>query len=117
MRSQRTSRDGLAIALPPLFKETPDYNPTSIPRRPNQERGAVEAITQAQRFFFEANGFLVVLDALTAEELAAAREACDAAEALWRAEPERPGVRRWDLEQVAGILEYGPLFVEIVENP
>jgi ectoine hydroxylase-related dioxygenase (phytanoyl-CoA dioxygenase family) len=77
----------------------------------------VEAITQAQRFFFEANGFLVIEDALTAEELAAARRACDAAEARWRAEPERPGVRRWDLEQVAGIMEYDPFFVEMVEHP
>lgn len=81
------------------------------------ETGAVEVITQAQRYFFEANGYLVVENALRPDELARVRAACDAAEALWRADPERRGVRRWDLEQVIAIMEYEPLFVDMMEHP
>jgi ectoine hydroxylase-related dioxygenase (phytanoyl-CoA dioxygenase family) len=77
----------------------------------------MEAVTQAQRFFFEANGYLVIEDALTPEQLAAARGKCNEAEASWRADAGLPGVRRWDLEQVAGIMEYDPLFVDMIENP
>jgi len=77
----------------------------------------MEALTQAQRFFFETNGYLVIEDALPPGELARLRAACDEAEALWRADPRRRGVRRPDLEQVIAILEYGPLFVEMLEHP
>ncbi len=77
----------------------------------------MDALTQAQRFFFETNGYLVIEDALPPDELARVRAACDEAEALWRADTRRPGVRRCDLEQVIAILEYGPLFVEMMEHP
>lgn len=77
----------------------------------------MHAITEAQRFFFEANGYLVVEDALTPDQLALMRQKCDAAEALWRAEPERAGVRRWDLDQIIAIMEYDPFFVEMMEHP
>ncbi len=75
------------------------------------------AITQQQKFFFEANGYLIIEEALTAEQLERVRGACDAAEARWRADPELPGVRRWDLDQIIGILEYDPVFLEILTNP
>jgi hypothetical protein len=77
----------------------------------------MEAVTQAQRFFFEAQGYLVIEDALTPEQLAMTRRKCGEAEALWRADTDRPGVRRWDLEQVVGVMEYDPFFVDMTENP
>jgi hypothetical protein len=73
--------------------------------------------TEAQRFFFEAQGYLVLPDALTPEQLAMARRKCNEAEAEWRADTSKPGVRRWDLEQVAAVMEYDPFFVNMVENP
>lgn len=75
------------------------------------------ALSTAEKFFFEANGYLVVEDALTPEELAAARREADAAEAIWRADESRPGVRRHDLEQVLGIMEYGPALADLLEHP
>jgi ectoine hydroxylase-related dioxygenase (phytanoyl-CoA dioxygenase family) len=71
-------------------------------------------LTEAQLFFFECNGYLVVHDALSPERLREVREACDEAEAIWRSDVERPGVRRWDLDQIIAIMEYGPIFVEML---
>lgn len=77
----------------------------------------MEPVTLAQRYFFEAQGYLVVENALDRDELARVRAACDAAEALWRSDLSRPGVRRPDLEQVTAILEYDPIFFEIFAQP
>jgi ectoine hydroxylase-related dioxygenase (phytanoyl-CoA dioxygenase family) len=65
------------------------------------------ALSAEQRQLFETQGYLVVPDALSAAELAAVRREADAAEGRWRADPALPGVRRSDLEQVLGIMEYG----------
>src|ERR1700704_224314 len=73
-------------------------------------------ITLAQQYFFEANGYLVVPDALSREELGRVRAAADEAEARWRADPSLAGVRRHDLDQVIGIMEYAPVFVEMLEH-
>ena len=81
------------------------------------ETPAAVHITEGQRYFFEANGYLVVRDALDPELLARVRAAADAAEARWRADGSLPGVRRHDLEQVLGILEYDPVFLEVLEHP
>jgi ectoine hydroxylase len=81
------------------------------------ELPAAEHITEGQRYFFEANGYLVVPDALDPALLARVRAAADAAEARWRADASLPGVRRHDLEQVLGILEYDPVFLEVLEHP
>lgn len=67
--------------------------------------------------FFETQGYLVVPGALTPAELARLRQAADAAEARWRQDPTLPGVRRPDLEQVLGILEYDPVFLDLLEHP
>ena len=75
------------------------------------------ALTDAQRLFFEAQGYLVIENALTDGELAAARRAADAAEARWRADESLPGVRRTDLEQVLGIMEYDPVLADLLEHP
>lgn len=76
----------------------------------------MSGMTDRQRFFFEANGYLVLEDALSADELAALRAAAAAAEARWRADPSLPGVRRPDLEQVMAILEYDPLFLDLLTH-
>lgn len=78
---------------------------------------SAEHLTEEQRYFYEANGYLVVPDALRAADLAALRAAAAAAEARWRAETTLPGVRRHDLEQVLGILEYGEEFLAALESP
>ena len=74
-------------------------------------------LTAEQRTFFEQAGYLIVPDALTAEELTAARRAAAAAETRWRADPALPGVRRSDLEQVLGIMEYDPALADLLEHP
>lgn len=78
---------------------------------------SAEAAERDPVAFFEEEGYLVLPGALPAGRLAPVRRAADAAEALWRADPARPGVRRPDLEQVLGILEYDPLFLDLVEDP
>lgn len=72
------------------------------------------ALSAAQRGFFETQGYLIIENALTPAELAAVRAAADAAEARWRADLSLPGVRRDDLEQVLGIMEYDPLFLDFL---
>ncbi|HEV8579329.1 MAG TPA: phytanoyl-CoA dioxygenase family protein [Thermoanaerobaculia bacterium] len=74
-------------------------------------------MTPEQVTSFEENGYLVVPDALSPDELAAVRRAAAAAEARWRADPSLPGVRRPDLEQVLGIMEHGPEFADLLEHP
>jgi ectoine hydroxylase-related dioxygenase (phytanoyl-CoA dioxygenase family) len=83
---------------------------------PSQPAAGKPPITLEQRYFFEANGYLVVPDALSVEELARVRAAADEAEARWRADPRLPGVRRDDLHQVIGIMEYDPVFVEMLQH-
>lgn len=74
-------------------------------------------LSEEQRLFFQANGYLIFRDALSPPELAAARRAADRAEARWRADPALPGVRRHDLEQVLGIMEYDPVLFDLLEHP
>ena len=74
-------------------------------------------LTEEQRSFFDEEGYLVLPNALTPEELARARQAAEAAEARWRADPTLPGVRRPDLEQVLGIMEYDPFLAGLLEQP
>lgn len=77
----------------------------------------MEALSPEQALSFEANGYLVVENALTPHELRRLRAAADDAEAIWRADAERPGFRRHDLEQVLGILEYDPIFLDTLVHP
>lgn len=75
------------------------------------------ALSEEQRLFFEANGYLIVPDALTTAELRRLRAAADEAEQIWRRDLSRPGYRRHDLEQVLGIMEYDPVFLETLAHP
>jgi ectoine hydroxylase-related dioxygenase (phytanoyl-CoA dioxygenase family) len=78
---------------------------------------AMPSLTETQKFFFECNGYLVVNDALSVDELMDVKKACDEVEKVWRANVELPGVRRWDLDQVIAIMEYDPIFVDMLVHP
>src|SRR3954447_282193 len=75
------------------------------------------AMTDEQRLFFEANGYLVIPEALDAAELARVRAAADRAEAIWRADPSRPGGRGQNLEQVQAPIEYDDVFLDLLAHP
>jgi len=76
-----------------------------------------QAMSEEQRLFFNTQGYLVVPDALSIEELATLRLEADAVEARWRTDLSLPGVRRPDLEQVLGIMEHGPALFDLLEHP
>ncbi len=78
---------------------------------------AAAGATDAERYFFEANGYLVIHDALGPRDLARVCAAGEAAAARWRADPALPGPRRADLESILAIVEYDPVFLEVLENP
>ncbi len=54
---------------------------------------------------------------MTPEELAALRRAAGGAEERWRRFPEMPGCRIPEFEEIEGILEYDPLFLDLAEHP
>jgi ectoine hydroxylase-related dioxygenase (phytanoyl-CoA dioxygenase family) len=74
-------------------------------------------MTDEQRVFFQANGYLVLPDALAPDELARVREAAARAEAAWRADPARLGLRKPNLEQVQAPIEYDDVFLDLMEHP
>jgi ectoine hydroxylase-related dioxygenase (phytanoyl-CoA dioxygenase family) len=74
-------------------------------------------MTDEQRILFETNGFLVIPNALSPGELERARAAVNHAEAVWRADPSRLGVRRDNLQQVQAPIEYDDYFLELMEHP
>lgn len=74
-------------------------------------------MTDAQRISFEANGFLVVPDALSPEELERVRAAADRAEARWRADPSLPGGRGAALDQLQTPIEYDEALLELLWHP
>ncbi len=75
------------------------------------------AMTDAQRIFFEANGYLVIPNALGPEDLAQIRRAANAAEETWRADPSRPGGRGANLQQVQAPIEYDDRLFDLLEHP
>lgn len=77
----------------------------------------MSALSDAQRIFFETNGYLVIPDALSPQELAQVRAAADRAEAEWRADPTRPGGRGDNLEQVQAPIEYDPALRDLLVHP
>lgn len=74
-------------------------------------------MTDEQRLFFETNGYLVISEALDAAELAQVRAATDRAEAIWRADPSRLGLRKPNLEQVQAPIEYDDVLLELLAHP
>jgi ectoine hydroxylase-related dioxygenase (phytanoyl-CoA dioxygenase family) len=75
------------------------------------------SLTEQQRQFFDAHGYLVIPAALGAAELAAVRAAADAAEARWRADPGLAGTRIPEFEEIPAIMEYHPALFDLVEHP
>jgi hypothetical protein len=63
-------------------------------------------MTEQQRISFEANGFLVIPNALSPNELTEVRHAANAAEARWRSDPTRLGQRTEVLQQIQAPIEY-----------
>lgn len=66
---------------------------------------------------FEANGFLVVRQALGPDELAGVQEAAQKAEAEWRADSSRLGMRTEVLEQVQAPIEYDDRLLALLWQP
>lgn len=75
------------------------------------------SLSDTQRLFYEANGYLVIPQALGAEELAAVRAAADRAEARWRADPSLPGARGAVLHQVQAPIEYDEALLGLLWQP
>src|SRR5947209_7367481 len=74
-------------------------------------------MTVEQRLFYEANGYLVLPNALSPEALATAQAAAGRAEAAWRANPSRPGGRGASLEQVQAPIEYDDALLDLLVHP
>ena len=66
---------------------------------------------------FEANGFLVVRQALGPDELAGVQAAAQKAEAEWRADTSRLGMRTEVLEQVQAPIEYDDRLLALLWQP
>src|ERR1043166_7808680 len=77
----------------------------------------MSALTDAQRLSFETNGYLVIPNALSPEELARVRAAADRAEATWRADSTRLGLRKENLQQVQAPIEYDAVLLDLLEHP
>lgn len=78
---------------------------------------APRVLTDEQRLFFETNGYLVITNALPPAHLARVRAAADRAEALWRSDLSRPGVRGVNLEQVQCPIEYDDELLQLLAHP
>lgn len=77
----------------------------------------MSVMTDAQRLSFEANGFLVIPNALSANELADIRDAADQAESIWRSDTSRPGVRTDNFQQIQAPIEYDDRLFDLLEHP
>ena len=78
---------------------------------------AASGLTDEQRLFAETNGYLVIPNALSVDELVALQRAADRAEETWRGDTSRPGWRRENIEQIQSIIEYGDEFVDLAAHP
>ncbi len=73
--------------------------------------------TDQERLFYETNGYLVFENVLTPPQLEFLRTLVAEAEERWRREPDLGGERDPHFEQIAGILEYHPGFLDLVLHP
>lgn len=74
-------------------------------------------MTDAQRITFETNGFLVIENALSADELERVRAAADRTEKVWRTDPSLPGMRGRTLDEVAGQINYDDALLRLLWHP
>lgn len=77
----------------------------------------MEPLSDELRVRFETDGFLTIPGALSAPELAEVRAAADRAEAAWRADPSRLGVRSSVLDQVQAPIEYDDALLNLLWHP
>lgn len=74
-------------------------------------------MNEEQRMQFEANGFLIVPNALEGQELAEVQEAASQAEARWRSDTSLPGQRSEVLDQVQAPIEYDERLLDLLWHP
>src|SRR5690349_6016011 len=77
----------------------------------------LRSMTEEQRLSYETNGFLVIPNALSPEELATVQAAADRAESVWRADTSRLGMRNPNLEQVQAPIEYDDVLLDLLVHP
>ena len=77
----------------------------------------MSALTDAQRLFFETNGYLVIPEALSPAELSRVRGAAGRAEERWRGDTALPGARGDNLQQVQAPIEYDDVLFDLLEHP
>jgi hypothetical protein len=70
-----------------------------------------------ERARFDADGFLLIPDALNSDELATVQLAAGRAEAAWRADLTLPGQRSARLDQVQAPIEYEPELRDLLWHP
>jgi len=75
------------------------------------------AMTVGQKLSYEANGFLIVREALDPELLASVQAASARAEDVWRSDETLPGSRGAALNQVQAIMEYDDVLLNLLWNP
>jgi ectoine hydroxylase-related dioxygenase (phytanoyl-CoA dioxygenase family) len=78
---------------------------------------AASGLNEEQRLFAEANGYLVLPEALSPDELETLQAAADRAEAAWRSDTALPGWRQENIEQIQSIVEYGDEFLDLAAHP
>jgi phytanoyl-CoA hydroxylase len=78
---------------------------------------ALRVMTNAQRTAFETNGFLVIENALSPDELSQVRMQAEQAERLWAQNPSLPGTRRPELSELIAPIEYGPALRDLLWHP
>lgn len=78
---------------------------------------APKVMTDAQRITFETNGFLVINDALTPEELGRVRAAAEQAERAWNDTPGARGFKKPQLWEIVGPIEYGEPLRDLLWHP
>ena len=74
------------------------------------------AMSEAQRLFFETNGYLVIEHALDSEQLSSVRNAADKAESKWRSDKSLAGHRGPILEQIQAPIEYDDVLFDLLEH-
>lgn len=94
-----------------------DVNGLRIKHRPSVEFLSMPPLTDAQRILFESNGFLTIRAALDPAELSQVQSAAERAEAGWREDTSRPGIRSAALEQVQAPIEFDDVILNLLWHP
>jgi len=74
-------------------------------------------ISDAQRAAFDRDGYIIIRDALSKNEIGALLEAGERAQERWLADPDRKGSDNPFLRRVEPLIEYDDAFVELLDHP